>query len=94
MILVAGLLIRHYGVYKNINYIPLSDGESFTSLIGENGVGKSSVLDALDKYFNHKDSKDWIINKQALAEGGISTNDKTPFISPVFLISKEASKGK
>lgn len=87
MILVAGLFLRHYGVYKNINYIPLSDGENFTSLIGENGVGKSSILDALDKYFNHKDSKDWVINKQAQLEGGISTNDKTPFISPLFLIS-------
>ncbi|SDX64377.1 AAA ATPase domain-containing protein [Pseudomonas syringae] len=88
MILVAGLLLRHYGVYKNINYIPLSDGENFTSLIGENGVGKSSILDALDKFFNHKDSKDWVINKQAIAEGGISTSDKTPFIAPVLLISK------
>ncbi|UOF18632.1 ATP-dependent nuclease [Pseudomonas syringae] len=88
MILVAGLLLRHYGVYKNINYIPLSDGENFTSLIGENGVGKSSVLDALDKFFNHKDSKDWVINKQAIAEGGISTSDKTPFIAPVLLVSK------
>jgi len=91
MILVAGLFLRHYGVYKNINYIPLSDGENFTSLIGENGVGKSSILDALDKYFNHKDSKDWVINKQAQLEGGISTNDKTPFISPLFLISKSES---
>lgn len=94
MILVAGLLLRHYGVYKNINYIPLSDGENFTSLIGENGVGKSSILDALDKYFNHKDSKDWIINKQAIAEGGISTSDKTPFIAPILLISKAAAKTK
>lgn len=91
MILVAGLFLRHYGIYKNINYIPLSDGENFTSLIGENGVGKSSILDALDKYFNHKDSKDWVINKQAQLEGGISTNDKTPFISPLFLISKSES---
>jgi predicted ATP-dependent endonuclease of OLD family len=91
MILVAGLFLRHYGVYKNINYIPLSDGENFTSLIGENGVGKSSILDALDKFFNHKDSKDWVINKQAQLEGGISTSDKTPFFSPLFLISKSAS---
>lgn len=94
MILVSGLLLRHYGVYKNINYIPLSDGENFTSLIGENGVGKSSVLDALDKYFNHKDSKDWVINKQAIAEGGISTSDKTPFIAPVVLISKKIAREK
>ena len=94
MILVAGLLLRHYGVYKNINYIPLSDGENFTSLIGENGVGKSSILDALDKFFNHKDSKDWVINKQAIAEGGISTSDKTPFIAPVFLVSRAIASEK
>jgi len=57
-------------------------------LIGENGVGKSSVLDSLDKFFNQRDSRDWVINKQARQEGGISSKDKAPFICPVFIISK------
>lgn len=86
--MISGLFLRHYSVYKNINYIPLSDGENFTSLIGENGVGKSSILDSLDKFFNQRDSREWIINKQARQEGGISTKDKAPFICPVFLIPK------
>ncbi len=86
--MIAGLFLRHYSIYKNINYIPLSDGENFTSLIGENGVGKSSALDALDKFFNQRDSRDWVINKQARQEGGISSKDKSPFICPVFLIPK------
>lgn len=89
--MISGLFVRHYGIYKNINYIPLSDGEKFTSIIGDNGVGKSSVFDALDKFMNPKDSGDWIINKQARIEGGIKTLDKAPFIAPCFLIKHSSA---
>ena len=85
--MISGIFVRHYGIYKNINYIPLSDGEKFTSIIGDNGVGKSSILDALDKFMNPKDAGDWIINKQARLEGGIKTPDKAPYIAPCFLIT-------
>ncbi|MDO9617928.1 MAG: AAA family ATPase [Pseudomonas sp.] len=85
--MISGIFVRHYGIYKNINYIPLSDGDKFTSIIGDNGVGKSSILDALDKFMNPKDAGDWIINKQARLEGGIKTSDKAPYIAPCFLIA-------
>lgn len=87
--MISGLFVRHYGIYKNINYIPLSNSENFTSIIGENGTGKSTILDALDKFLNKKDPRDWPINKLARLEGGISSADKIPFIAPVFLIKKE-----
>lgn len=90
--MIVGIFVRHYGIYKNINYIPLSDGDKFTSLIGDNGVGKSSVLDALDKFMNPKDAGEWIINKQARLEGGIKTPDKAPFISVCFLIKHSDSE--
>ncbi|MEW6462043.1 MAG: AAA family ATPase, partial [Pseudomonadota bacterium] len=89
--MITGIFVRHYGIYKNINYIPLSDGEKFTSIIGDNGVGKSSILDAIDKFMNPKDSGDWVINKQARLEGGIKTPDKSPYIAPCFLISHKTA---
>lgn len=87
--MISGLFIRHYGIYKNINYIPLSNADNFTSIIGENGTGKSTILDALDKFLNKRDPRDWPINKLARLEGGISSADKIPFIAPVFLLKRE-----
>ena len=46
--MIIGIILRNFKTYKNINYIPLSNGERFSGLIGSNGVGKSSILEALD----------------------------------------------
>lgn len=81
--MLVGLFLRHYKVYKNINFIPITTGVGLTAFLGQNGVGKSSILDALDKFFN---GGDWSINTQARSEGGISTEDKLPYIVPVFLV--------
>ena len=57
--MVIGIIIRNFKVYKNINYIPLSNGDNFNGFIGVNGIGKSSILEALDCFFNQKP---WIQN--------------------------------
>jgi len=36
------------GVFKGINFIPVGENSNFTSYVGENGIGKSSILEALD----------------------------------------------
>jgi len=82
--MLVGVFLRHYKIFRNINYIPLSDGYSFSSIIGDNGVGKSTVLEALDILLNHGDRNDWNINKPAQQEGGIDD----PYIVPVFLVDK------
>lgn len=82
---VVGLFIRHYKIYKNINYIPISNGSLFTSYIGDNGVGKSTILEALEMLFNHSNHNDWSINRRAKNEGGIAE----PFIVPVFVLNNE-----
>lgn len=87
--MLVGLFLRHYKIYRAINFIPVSTGAGFTAYLGGNGVGKSSILDALDKFFN---GGDWSINAQAKSDGGISGDDKSPFIMPVFLIKKEKLK--
>ncbi len=90
--MLVSVFIRHYKAYKNINYVPVSDGANFICYLGENGVGKSSILEGLDKFFNG-DTKEWDINKQAKSEGGLG-KDKVPFIAPVFLIEKSKFANK
>jgi AAA15 family ATPase/GTPase len=84
--MIVSLIIRHYKIYKGLNYIPLSDGTKFSSILGENGAGKSSILESLDCFFNKKPFTDWSINFEAKAEG--SSGENSPHIIPIFLIHK------
>lgn len=86
--MVTSLFLRHFKIYKGIRFIPLSEGVGFSSLIGENGVGKSSVFEALDYTLNRKSISDWPINNEAKSEGGLG-GANIPFIAPVFLIHKD-----
>ncbi|MCP4176276.1 MAG: ATP-binding protein, partial [bacterium] len=65
--------------------IPITDKDLFTAYIGQNGVGKSSILEGLDSFFNNRD---WNINKQAKSGGGL-VYINTPYIVPIFLIHKD-----
>lgn len=86
--MIVSLFLRHFKIYKGISFIPLSEGCGFSSLIGENGVGKSSVLEAIDFAVNKRNNQDWPINNEAKAESGMSGTN-VPFIAPVFLIKKD-----
>lgn len=88
--MIISIFLRHFKIYKGINYIPLSEGENFASIIGENGCGKSSVLESLDHLFNKKNSTEWSINNEAKSEG--ISGDNFPFLAPLFLIKKEKLK--
>ncbi len=79
--MISGLLIRNYKTYQNINYIPISNGSMFTAIVGENGSGKSSVLEALDSFFN---GTDWNFN-HSLTKG---FPEREPYICPIFLFKK------
>tara|TARA_B100001093_G_C26833587_1_gene1017303 strand:- start:746 stop:2722 length:1977 start_codon:yes stop_codon:yes gene_type:complete len=81
--MIIGVFLRHIKTYKGINYIPITDEDKFCGLVGENGVGKSSILEALDCYFN---GKSWNFNSSVKRSGLKSTG---PYITPVFLISKD-----
>ncbi|HEK1347596.1 AAA family ATPase [Pseudomonas aeruginosa] len=48
--MIFALLLRNFKTYQGINYIALSNGSSFSALVGENGAGKSSVLEALNSF--------------------------------------------
>lgn len=79
--MIVGLLIRNFKTYQATNYIPLSNGKKFSALVGENGAGKSSVLEALNSFFNNAE---W--NPHHSISKGYS--EREPFICPIFLIKK------
>lgn len=84
--MIIGVFLRYIKVYQGINYVPLSTGEKFCGILGENGVGKSSVLEALDSIFN---GRSWNLNIVTKKSGTASTN---PYIVPVFLLQKSLIK--
>lgn len=82
--MLVGLFIRHIKAYKGVNFIPIGLEHNFVSYIGENGIGKSSILEALNSFFN---SKKYIINKEAISDGISGSNN--PYILPIFLVDKQ-----
>lgn len=76
--MIIGVFLRNFKAYKSITYIPLSNGEGFCGLIGRNGIGKSSILEALDFFWGHRD----------FCENNEVTLKDDRYVMPVFLIKK------
>ncbi len=78
--MIIGLFQRHFKIYKGAKYIPfgINQKEMFNLFIGQNGAGKSSILEALNCYFNN-------------SEFIYHSNEKRSeaFVAPLFLIEKE-----
>lgn len=77
--MIIGLTLRHYKCYNNLNYIPITNknSNSLSLFVGNNGVGKSSILEALNTFFNNGY---WNRTKG-------EKQDQT-FICPIFSIKK------
>lgn len=82
--MIIGVYLKHIKAYKGINYIPIGKKYNFVSYIGENGSGKSSILEGLNSFFNNKP---YSINKSAIVDG-IYTKGNEPFLTPIFLVEK------
>jgi hypothetical protein len=80
--MILSVILRYIKTYKGINYIPLSDSSNFCGLVGDNGVGKSSVLEALDCFFNIKSLNLNIATKRS----GIT--ETKPHVLPIILVKK------
>lgn len=78
--MILGILIRDYKCYNNLQFIPIAsdDKNKYTVFIGNNGVGKSTVLESLDTFFNNRE---WNINKNGRKDEA--------FVAPIFLIKKD-----
>jgi ABC-type cobalamin/Fe3+-siderophores transport system ATPase subunit len=80
--MIIGTFLRYYKTYQGINYIPITDEDKFCGLVGNNGIGKSSVLESLDTFFN---SRPWNFNTATKKSGKSVTK---PQIVPVFLLER------
>lgn len=80
--MIVGIFLRNIKTYQGINYIPITDQDRFCGLLGENGIGKSSILEALDCFFNERV---WNYNTVTKRSGLQVTK---PQIVPVFLVPK------
>ena len=82
--MVTALLLRHYKNYGNVRFIPLMNDPDhmFTIYIGNNGVGKSAVLEALDLALNGSSHRAWNIT-----QGQKKTE---AFVCPIFLIPQKS----
>jgi len=80
--MILGVFLRYIKTYKGNKYIPISESDPFCGLLGNNGVGKSSILEALDSFFN---SKSFNFNLE-VKEKGIT--DRRPNFVPVFVVDK------
>lgn len=78
--MIAGLLFRNYKNYENIRFVPIINdiNHVFTVFIGNNGVGKSAILEALDAALNSH--KTWNTTQ--------GQKKSESFICPLFLIPK------
>ena len=80
--MIIGITLRYYKTYQGRNYIPLTDNDQFCGLVGNNGIGKSSILEAFDACFN---DKPWNFNTATKKRG---LNSASPEIVPIFLLKK------
>lgn len=82
--MVIGLILRNFKTYRGINFIPfiIKDLEHLQIFIGDNGTGKSSILEALNAYF-HDDTK-WIQ----------TTGQKDSYVAPLMLLEKNKYAAK
>lgn len=78
--MIAGIFLRNFKTYEKFNFIPFTEGinEKLNLFIGNNGAGKSSILEAIDVFFNNRE---FILNDSA--------RSRDASIAPVFLIKKE-----
>ena len=86
--MIIGVFLRNIKTYAGINYIPITNEHSFCGLVGNNGIGKSSILEALDSLLN---DKNWNYNVVVKKSGMNTTN---PHIVPVYLFNAGQASGE
>lgn len=77
--IITGVFLRHYKVYQGLYFIPISNDykNQYSIFVGNNAVGKSSIMEGLNTFFN---AGAWNKNK-------VGKRDEA-FIAPLFLFEK------
>lgn len=86
--MIIGSFLRYFKTYQGINFVPITDQGNYCGLLGDNGIGKSSVLEAFDCFFN---GKQWNMNIATKKSGLVKTK---PYIVPVFLVERDSLSGR
>ncbi len=79
--MILGAILRNYKCYSGIHYIPFykDKEQKLNVIIGDNGVGKSTILESLDSLFN--EGTQWIVNSDS------SSHDSS--VGALFLFEKD-----
>lgn len=89
--MIAGLFITYFKTYSKISFIPLSYKYNISGILGVNGIGKSSILEALDYFFNR--DKEWNLNIDGKKKGTSHREGAAnPVIEPLLILDKEDHK--
>ena len=80
--MITAIMMRHYKNYSNVRFVPIINDTKnmFSIYVGNNGVGKSAILEALDVVLNNH--RTWNITQGA--------KRTEAYICPVFLIPKSS----
>lgn len=83
---LTAVYLKNFKCYQGINECPVfrSDCEGLLAYLGDNGTGKSAILEGLDAYFSKRPR--WLRNKES------KKGAQESFVAPVFLV--EASEVK
>src|SRR5690606_21418989 len=81
--MILGLFLRNYKCYKGARFLSFSidKPQNLNVFIGNNGVGKSSILEALDTFFN---GREWTLH--------YDSKKSEAFVAPLFLYKKDMVK--
>lgn len=79
--MILSLQVKNYKIYNKNTFVRFgSDGTTFSAIIGKNGVGKSTLLEALDTLFNNKE---WVLNSSS------RSNKEKSYIVVIFKMSDQ-----
>ncbi|HHU0777945.1 AAA family ATPase [Enterobacter roggenkampii] len=80
--MIVGLFLRNFKIYKNMNFIPFvtSEKDRMSIFAGDNGAGKSTILESIHCLMNNIDSKEWAYT--------VGQKKDSAHIFPLFLIKK------
>ncbi len=85
---IKKVILKNFRIYKDETVIDL---DNLTAFIGKNDIGKSTILDALDIFFNGKDAQ-VKLDKEDISKDS-SNNDNDIVIGVVFEVYSQEQEG-
>jgi energy-coupling factor transporter ATP-binding protein EcfA2 len=85
--MIVGIYLKNFKCYQGTQYVPIfSNDKNLIAYLGDNGVGKSAILESLEVFFSQRPH--WLRNKDS--KKGASEC----FVAPVFLIDNKSLRAE